>query len=435
MAKTSASLPVSPHLLTAAAVRDRFLTVRRRSRTLARPLSPEDAQIQSMEDVSPAKWHLAHTTWFFETFILRDHDADYRPFDPSFHYLFNSYYEAEGARHPRPRRGMITRPGLARVMDYRTFTDAALESALDGLAQRDDWPKIAALIELGCHHEEQHQELFVTDIKHVLSQNPLAPHYHEPYPKAVETAPAQRWIGFDEAVRTIGHDGGGFSYDNETPRHRRCVPAFHLASRPVTNADYLAFIEDGGYRRPGPWLSDGWAWVQESGAQAPLYWSQGEHGWEVFTLYGRQPLNTEEPVCHLSYYEADAFANWAGARLPREEELETALTAENDLGPVNDMGSMRLHPTVAQFAGKSQRFAQLAGDVWEWTQSAYSAYPGFSPATGAVGEYNGKFMCNQLVLKGGSTATPPEHWRPSYRNFFPARARWQFSGLRLAKDA
>ena len=417
-----------------AAVRARFLEVRRRTEDLAAPLSPEDAQVQSMPDVSPTKWHLAHTTWFFETLLLAGYDPDFAPFDPDFAYLFNSYYETLGARHPRPCRGLVTRPALTSIHAYRAAISERLCALLDSLAAHDDWPAIAALIELGCHHEEQHQELLLTDIKHVLAQNPLAPAYHAPPPAGTQPAPAMAWHRFDAGVYEIGHAGEGFAYDNETPRHRRYVHDFALASRLVTNGEYRDFIDDGGYRDARLWLSDGWDWVRREGCSAPLYWSETEDGWQVFTLHGRQPLEEDEPVAHLSYFEADAFARWAGARLPREEELEIAATTAIDPGPVNDLSSGRCHPAVATGDGSDARILQLQGDVWEWTQSAYAAYPGYRPAPGAVGEYNGKFMCNQYVLRGGSCATPAGHWRPTYRNFFPAHAQWQFSGVRLAKD-
>jgi len=388
-----------------------------------------------MPDVSPTKWHLAHTSWFFETFLLREFESQYAPFDPDFHYLFNSYYEGEGERQPRPERGLISRPGLARVKSYREWTTERLVALLDSLAARDDWPAIAGLIELGCHHEEQHQELLLTDIKHVLSQNLLDPAYAPSYPKPVTAAPELAWHSFPEGLHEIGHPGGDFAFDNETPRHRRYVHAFALGSRPVTNREYLAFIEDGGYQTPALWLSNGWDWVVAGGRTAPLYWDRREGEWTLFTLYGRQPINWHEPVCHLTLYEADAFASWAGARMPREEELELAITGESDLGPINDLGTGRLHPSVPSLIGEEQRFAQLLGGVWEWSSSAYAPYPGFSPHAGTVGEYNGKFMCDQYVLKGGSCLTPPGHVRATYRNFFPADAQWQVSGLRLAKDA
>jgi len=418
-------------MLSFRAARDRYHEVRQRTDALAAPVSPEDAQVQSMPDVSPTKWHLAHTSWFFETFLLRACDPAYAPHDDRIHYLFNSYYEAEGPRQPRPLRGLITRPTLDEVRAYRAWVDERMDSLLAAASDRDDWPAIAALIELGCHHEEQHQELLLTDIKHVLAQNPFPPRYATPYPKAVAVAPALAWRRFDAGLYDIGHDGEGFAFDNESPRHARHVAAFALATRPVTNGEYMEFIADGGYATPSLWLSNGWDWVQSAARRAPLYWDDRDGDWHVFTLYGRQPVHPHEPVCHLSLYEADAFATWAGARLPREEELETAAMDHAGSGPVNDLSSGRLHPAVAP---DGDGLAQLVGDVWEWTGSAYLAYPGYTSPAGAVGEYNGKFMCDQTVLRGGSCATPPGHWRPTYRNFFPSDAQWQFTGLRLAKD-
>ena len=432
--EVTAAWPAPPDAPTAAAIRARFLEVRRRTEDLAAPLSPEDAQVQSMPDVSPTKWHLAHTSWFFETLLLAEYDPGFAPFDPDFAYLFNSYYEALGDRHPRPCRGLVTRPALSTVHAYRAAISERLCALLETLSARDDWPAIAALIELGCHHEEQHQELLLTDIKHVLAQNPLAPAYHAPPPETGRRAPAMAWHRFDEGIYEIGHAGAGFAYDNETPRHRRYVHAFALASRLVTNGEYRQFIDDGGYRDARLWLSDGWDWVRQGGRTAPLYWHATDGGWEVFTLHGPRPLDPDEPVAHLSCFEADAYARWAGARLPREEELEIAATAAHDPGPVNDLSSGRYHPAAAAPPTPERPVTQLRGDVWEWTQSAYAGYPGYRPAPGALGEYNGKFMCNQYVLRGGSCATPAGHWRPTYRNFFPAHAQWQFTGVRLARD-
>nr|WP_242507950.1 ergothioneine biosynthesis protein EgtB [Rhodothalassium salexigens] len=432
-------LRVSPDLAAAERLSDHFRTVRNRTEALAAPVSAEDAQVQSMPDVSPTKWHLAHTSWFFETFVLRDFDPGYDPADPRFAYLFNSYYDGEGDRQPRPDRGLITRPTLDEVRAYRARVTDRLSALLDAAETRDHWPQLAALVELGCHHEEQHQELILTDIKHVLAQNPFAPAYAAPYPKRVASAPDHRFVAFDGGAVEIGHDpdAPGFHYDNEGPRHTQMLTPFALGSRPITNGEYLAFIEDGGYRTPGPWLSDGWATVCAEGWRHPLYWRETGDGWQQFTLRGLQPINWDEPVCHLSFYEADAYASWAGARLPWEAELEVATAAARH-DDANDLGSGRLHPAVAEDHGtggsSGHGLAQLAGDVWEWTRSAYSPYPRFAPHAGTVGEYNGKFMCNQYVLRGGSCATPPGHWRPTYRNFFPAGARWQFSGLRLAKD-
>lgn len=432
--KKSLTRPLSPALLKAEALGARFLDVRTRTQQLSDPVSAEDAQLQSMTEVSPTKWHMAHTSWFFETFILRALDPSTSPFDPDFHYLFNSYYEAKGPRHPRDKRGMISRPRLARVCDYRKAITDTILSRLDQWANHEDWPQIAGLIELGCHHEEQHQELLLTDIKHVLSCNPTDPGYASPFPKPLQHAPDMAWQTCDEQLVEIGHDGEGFAYDNEGPQHKYWLHAHALATRPVTNGDWCAFMEDGGYDNPRLWLSDGWAWVNNTDARAPLYWQKDEDDWTVFTLYGRQPVNRAEPVSHINLYEADAFATWAGARLPTEHELEHAARQEKSFGDPNMLESRRLHPAPAAALAPEQVLHQLKGDVWEWTQSAYNAYPGYKIPPGAVGEYNGKFMCSQYVLRGGSCVTPRDHWRVSYRNFFPAPAQWQFSGLRLAKD-
>ncbi|MCG8505608.1 MAG: ergothioneine biosynthesis protein EgtB [Sphingomonadales bacterium] len=421
-------------MLTREAAVARFRAVRALSESLAAPLSAEDMTVQSMPDVSPTKWHLAHTSWFFETFLLKPYGDSYRAFDPDYHYLFNSYYEAEGPRHPRPERGQITRPSVEEIRDYRRHVTEAMVTLLDGAADSTDWRTLVGLMELGCQHEEQHQELILTDIKHVLYQNPLLPAYGKGHPKEVRRAPQLAWAEFDGGLVETGHDGEGFAFDCETPRHKVWLEPFRLANRLVTNGEYVAFIQDDGYRRPELWLSDGWMTIQEEGWSEPLYWRQSDDGWHVFTLHGAQPINLEQPVCHLSYFEADAYARWAGARLPGEAELEVATAAQPDLGHVNDQASGHLHPDVARPGQDAGEVLQLSGDVWEWTRSAYAEYPGFKPAAGAIGEYNGKFMCNQFVLRGGSCATPGGHWRPTYRNFFPAHARWQFTGLRLAKD-
>ena len=414
----------------AAALR-RFRDVRAATLRLTAPLSAEDAAIQTMPDVSPAKWHLAHTTWFFEAFILKPLVAGYQEVDPDYHYLFNSYYEAQGPRHPRPERGLISRPSLEEVLEFRATVDAAMAALIDGGADNEAWARIAPLVDLGCQHEEQHQELILTDIKHVLWTNPFRPAYTLTMPKEVRDAPEISWTTFDEGIREIGHDGVGFAYDNEGPRHKEYVQAFRLASRPATNGEYLAFIEDDGYARPELWLSDGWATVQAEGWTMPLYWEQKDGEWEIFTLRGQHGMNTAEPVAHLSYFEAEALARWSRARLPREAELDTALDEDANTATANDAASDTLNPVTADSAG----LTQLYGDVWEWTQSSYAAYPGYAPAPGAVGEYNGKFMCNQYVLKGGSCFTPPGHIRATYRNFFPTDARWQMTGVRLARDA
>lgn len=376
---------------------DTYRAIRAATEALTRPLSAEDAGVQSMPDASPAKWHLAHTSWFFETVILAARRG-YQPFDPRFAYLFNSYYEALGPRHPRPRRGLITRPSLDAVYAYRAHVDAAMEAACHDAT-------LADAVTLGLYHEQQHQELILTDIKHAFFCNPLLPAYDAR--TAPEHAPAPlEWRAHAGGVVEIGHDGAGFAFDNEGPRHPVLLQPFRIATRPVTNGEYRAFITDGGYRRPEFWLSDGWAKVQEEQWEAPLYWLKDDDGSEsVFTLSGVQPLDPNAPVQHVSFFEAAAFAAWAGKRLPTEFEWEAA----------------------------SPQFAH--GAVWEWTRSAYGPYPGFRAFDGVAAEYNGKFMVGQMVLRGGSCATPPGHARPSYRNFFPPAARWQFSGIRLAEDA
>ncbi len=410
----------------------RFRRVRGDTEALAAPLSPEDQVVQSMPDASPVKWHRAHTTWFFETFLLQRFRPGYAVFDPAFGFLFNSYYEAVGARHPRPERGMITRPSVAEVGAYRGHVDAAMVDLLaDPPAPHA--AEIAALVELGLHHEQQHQELVLTDLLHLLAQNPVGPVYR-PYRTADAGTGAggeRRWHEVPGGIVPVGHDGTGFAYDNEGPRHEVLLRPFRLASHPVTNADWLGFMEDGGYRRPELWLSDGWATVQAEGWQAPGYWREEETGWRSMTLAGRRPIEPAAPVCHVSFYEADAFARWAGARLPSEAEWEIAAACQPVRG--NTVGSGFLRPLVGPPAGDAPR--QLFGDVWEWTQSPYGPYPGYRPPAGAVGEYNGKFMCNQMVLRGGSCATPDGHVRATYRNFFYPQQRWQFSGLRLAEDA
>ena len=409
--------------------RQRYSEARAQSLNLAAPLSAEDQQVQSMPDVSPTKWHLAHITWFFETFLLGPRLKGYRPYDEAFGYLFNSYYEAVGERHPRPRRGLLSRPSLAQVHGYRAHVDEALDRLIAG-AGGEDWARIRPLLELGLHHEQQHQELLLIDIKHVFSLNPLAPAYHPPQPGRGLEAPRLEWLDFDGGMVEIGHDGDGFAFDNEGPRHKVWLEPFRLASRLTTCGEYLTFIEDGGYARAELWLSDGWAAVQSEGWDAPLYWTRdADGGRRIFTLAGLQPLDPAEPVCHLSHYEADAFARWSGARLPTEAEWETAARGAPLEGNLADRGLY--HPAPAEGPG----LRQMIGDVWEWTMSPYVAYPRYRPPEGAVGEYNGKFMSGQMVLRGGAAVTPAGHVRTSYRNFFPPAARWAFSGVRLADDA
>ncbi len=405
----------------------RYAAVRARSLELTRPLTREDQQIQSMPDVSPTKWHLAHITWFFETFLLGPELVGYRPFDPAFGYLFNSYYEQVGERHPRPRRGLLSRPSLDDVLAYRAHVDAAMARLI---AEADEIDRLAPLIELGLNHEQQHQELILMDIKHVFWTNPLAPAYRPPAPATPAAAPPLAWLDFKGGLVEIGHDGtGGFAFDNEGPRHKTWLEPYRLASRLTTCGEYLAFIEDGGYARPELWLSDGWATVLADDWKAPLYWRPDDGGWIVFTLSGARRLNPDEPVGHLSYYEADAFARWSGARLPTEAEWERAAAGVSRTG--NLAGAGDFHPKPASGPG----LQQMIGDLWEWTMSPYVAYPRYKPPAGAVGEYNGKFMSGQMVLRGGAAVTPEDHIRTTYRNFFPPAARWAFSGVRLASDA
>jgi ergothioneine biosynthesis protein EgtB len=408
--------------------RERFEAVRRETEALSANLTAEDQSIQSMPDVSPTKWHLAHTTWFFETFILARFDPEYRVFDPAFKYLFNSYYEAVGPRHPRPQRGLLSRPTVDIVAAYRDHVTSAAARLIERLDETA-WSEAAPLIELGLHHEEQHQELILMDIKHVFSINPLLPAYQAPQLQVRAPASPLEWVEFGGGLEEIGHRGAGFAFDNETPRHKVWLEPFRLASRPVTCGEYLGFIEDSGYSRPEFWLSDGWATVCEQGWQAPLYWIPEGREWRIFTLSGRRRLNPAEPVCHVSFYEADAFAKWAGKRLPTEAEWEIAAAGLPVSGNFADRG--HLHPSAC---AQGSHLRQMFGDVWEWTASPYSPYTRFRAAAGAVGEYNGKFMCNQMVLRGGAAVTPAGHVRATYRNFFPPSARWAFAGIRLAED-
>jgi ergothioneine biosynthesis protein EgtB len=403
--------------------------VRGATEALAQGLSAEDCAIQSMPDASPVKWHLAHTSWFFETFVLEPQLRGYRPFDPAYRALFNSYYHSVGEKHPRPERGMLSRPRLEDVLTYRRHVDEAVKVLLAG---RRVAAALGGLIELGVHHEQQHQELILTDLKHLLSRNPLRPAYQKPWPLTPIGARVRGWISHKAGQYEIGHAGAGFCFDNEAPRHRVWLDAFSIATHPVTHGDFIEFMEDGGYRRPELWLSAGWDLVHARGWQAPAYWERRDGEWRTFTLHGMAPVDPHAPVCHVSFYEAEAYARWAKARLPTEAEWEVA--ARNAPLAGNFLESRALHPLALREASADGTPAQIFGDVWEWTRSDYGPYPGFRTAAGAVGEYNGKFMSGQYVLRGGSCATPASHIRPSYRNFFPPEARWQFSGLRLARD-
>jgi ergothioneine biosynthesis protein EgtB len=425
-------------------LRVRYHRVRGFTEELAEPLSPEDQTVQTMPDVSPTKWHRAHTTWFFETFVLAPYRRGYTEFDPAYAFLFNSYYETVGPRHARPQRGLLSRPGVAEIGRYRGTVDHAMDQLLVA-GGTDQATRVTGLVELGLHHEQQHQELLLMDIKHVLAVNPLRPAYRafERTP-AVEAGPdgGLTWFDHPGGVVPVGHAGEGFYFDNETPRHDVLLSPFAIRSNLVTAGDWLAFITDGGYREPALWMSDGWATVQAQEWEAPEYWIRADDGWLVQTLAGPRPIDPDEPVCHVSWYEADAFARWAGCRLPTEAEWEVVAATRAHLpavaageGPcaagLDDAGlaGSGLHPAPPA-PGDEQWF----GAVWQWTASPYGPYPGFQPAAGAVGEYNGKFMVNQQVLRGGACVTPAGHSRPSYRNFFPPAARWPFCGLRLAVD-
>ena len=401
----------------------RFRQVRQRTLDLCTGLSAEDLQLQSMPDASPGKWHLAHTTWFFEQFVL-GRDPGYRAIDPAWNYLFNSYYQSVGPMHARPQRGLLSRPSLDEVREYRQRID----EAVGVLLERGEDAELAGLVELGLQHEQQHQELLLTDIKHAFWCNPLKPAYRQSLAVSAEAGPVPlHFVDGREGIVEIGHRGEGFAFDNETPRHQVLLHPHALANRLVTNAEYLAFVREGGYREPGLWLSDGWATVQREGWQHPIYWQDDLFG--EFTLAGIRALVPHEPVCHLSYYEAEAFARWAGGRLPTEAEWELAAQDVAVAGNLQD--DRRYQP---QAAGAGEGLLQMYGDVWEWTASPYVSYPGFRPLPGTLGEYNGKFMCGQQILRGGSCVTPRDHLRASYRNFFPPHARWQFAGLRLGQD-
>ena len=405
----------------------RYREVRGWSEKICATMATEDYVVQSMPDVSPTKWHLAHVTWFFETFLLKPHCDGYREFDSIYAYLFNSYYNAVGEQFPRPQRGMLTRPTVDHVYGYRKHVDEAMNA---WLAQSDFPEELEALVEIGLNHEQQHQELMLTDIKHVLSQNPTYPALFDAKQQGDVTPPPVTWHAFNEGVYEIGYDGDEFAFDNESPRHKQYLNGFEIASRLVTNGEYRQFVEDGGYSDPRYWMSEGWMTVRDRGWKAPIYWVSDVDRWKQFTLHGLAPLHPHEPVSHISYFEADAYARWAGARLPTEAEWEVASIEAPGAG--NFVESERYHP--APLSGCGTELRQMFGDVWEWTASPYTAYPGYMPSEGALGEYNGKFMCNQMVLRGGSCATSRTHIRPTYRNFFPTDARWQFSGVRLARD-
>jgi ergothioneine biosynthesis protein EgtB len=400
----------------------RYYQVRQISEQICQPLAIEDYTIQSMPDVSPPKWHLAHTTWFFETFLLLPHLPEYTVFDARFGYLFNSYYEAVGTRHPRHERGLLSRPTVAEVYRYRAHVDRAMQALLSTLVATE----LADLIILGLHHEQQHQELLLTDIKHILASNPLHPVYRDdllPHPS--KTCQPLEWLTYPAGLYQIGHQGSEFAFDNESPRHQIYLQDYQLASRLVTNGEYLEFMQAGGYQESKYWLAEGWLTVRSQQWRSPLYWEYIKGEWWMMTLGGLTKVDLNEPVCHVSFYEADAYATWQGKRLPTEAQWEVA--AVNMPRDGNFLASDRLQPAPA-----IESHHQFFGDVWEWTQSAYLPYPGFKIAEGAIGEYNGKFMCNQMVLRGGSCVTAADHLRPTYRNFFPPSARWQFSGIRLA---
>jgi len=412
---------------------DRLRASRRLSLDLAAPLSDEDQTVQPMDDASPTKWHLAHTTWFYESFILKPSLPGYREFSPDFDYCFNSYYESKGRRQPRGLRGLLTRPSAEAVRQYRAHIDTALERLFAEDLVGDAPDGLAALIELGINHEQQHQELLLTDILSLFAAQPLRPAYRTPAPKpeAVGSGGEATFVAFPGGIRAIGHDGEGFSYDNEGPRHEVLLYPYRLADRCVTNGEWLSFMEAGGYRDPLLWLADGWATVNAQGWEAPGYWEQRDGVWHQMTLEGLLPIDPRAPVTHVSYYEANAFATWAGKRLPTEFEWEAASEGYALRG--NDLGSGALRPRPASRSAGGP-LNQMFGDVWEWTSSAYLPYPGYRPAPGAVGEYNGKFMVSQNVLRGGSCVTAPGHIRATYRNFFFPSQRWQFSGVRLAED-
>lgn len=423
-------MPIAPEKLSdiGATLADRYAQVRRTTDRLAAPLTVEDCNIQTMADVSPTKWHMAHTSWFFETFILQPHAPGYRVFHEGFAYLFNSYYEAVGPRHARPQRGNLSRPTWDEVVAYRRHVDAAMQQVLSTVVPEMLHP----LIELGLQHEQQHQELLLTDIKHVLGSNPLRPAYQAASVALAGAIPEMDWTHQPEGLVQVGHAGTGFAFDNESPRHKVWLDAYALARRPVVQGDWLEFMADGGYSTPSLWLSDGWAWVQQNQIQAPLYWQAADAGWSNYGLAGEGPVNPWQPVTHISFYEAAAYAQWAGARLPREQEWERVAAQMPVCGDFQDAGRYDPQPLGPEHPGHAADY--FYGGVWEWTASSYAPYPGFVAPTGALGEYNAKFMASQMVLRGGSCATPRDHIRASYRNFFYPHQRWQFTGLRLARD-
>lgn len=412
-----------------------YLATRQTTESLVAQLAPEDQVVQAMPDASPTKWHLAHTTWFFETFLLIPFLAGYTAFHPDYDYLFNSYYDSVGERHPRHARGLLSRPTVAEVLLYRARVDAAMG---DLIATAEDSGKgpMSSLLRLGISHEQQHQELILTDILNLFARNPLRPVYQEHRPAhhlRVDSSPPLAWVSFEGGIDRIGHQDSNFAFDNESPRHEVLLRPFRLASRLVTNGEWRGFVDDGGYRRADLWLSDGWSTVTSGDWQAPLYWElTRDRRWRQMTLCGLQDLDDDAPVCHVSYYEADAYARWVGKRLPTEAEWEVAASTVPPAGNLLRSGALQPLPAQEPEPG-SPLLVQMFGDVWEWTASPYLPYPGFQPASGAVGEYNGKFMCNQMVLRGGSCLTPDEHIRPSYRNFFYPHQRWQMTGVRLAE--
>ena len=411
----------------ATCIQQKYHQIRKFSDKIVEPLSPEDCMIQSMDDVSPTRWHIAHTTWFFETFVLKTH-GEYQEYNPQFNYLLNSYYNTIGKQFPRPQRGFISRPGLEEIKSYRAYVDEHMMQFLDSGNHDGEALKI---IEVGLNHEQQHQELMLTDIKHVLSCNPTMPEYVDD-PFDLVGSPDQEWIDLEEGIYKVGYEGDDFCFDNEGPSHQVFLNDCSISKQLVTCGEYLKFIEDRGYQRPELWLSLGWSAVNEQGWDAPLYWVRRDDGWFQFTLAGLQPINPDWPVCHVSYFEADAYARWSGYRLPTEfeweaasQQLQTTCFENEPFADVLSKSQRVIHPTRSPEG--------LLGGLWQWTSSSYGAYPGYRPPAGAIGEYNGKFMCNQYVLRGGSVATSSDHIRSSYRNFFPAHSRWQFFGIRLSK--